>query len=196
MLTNFFNYKIFYYEQAQAGVTGYPWKMEVFGIPVLATDGFKKSGKMNHAASIMAGLLDQDNDGCADDPNVLNAMLMKSTDENFPGKKLQQALVLTNELGEPQWPEETSGKYGYLKGQGLSVTETEPKYVGLKATYHAESQSALFDVAQEEILHFINSMGHVKAYPKIFGSDYTSNSALTKAMDIARYVLSKLCDMF
>ena len=170
--------------------------MEVFGIPVLATDTFKKSGKMNHAASILAGLLDQDNDGCADDPNVLNAILKKSTDENFPGKKLQQALVLTNEFGEPQWPEETSGNYGYLKGQGLSVTETEPKYAGLKARYHAESQTALFDVAQEEILHFINSMGHVKAYPKLFGSDYTSNSALTKAMDIARYVLSKLCVKF
>ena len=50
---------------------------EVFGIPLIATATFKTSGKLNHVASILAELLDNDNDGCADDPNVLRNILIR-----------------------------------------------------------------------------------------------------------------------
>ena len=45
--------------------------VEVFGIPIIASSKFENSDKLNHVASIMAELLDQDGDGCANDPNVL-----------------------------------------------------------------------------------------------------------------------------
>lgn len=41
-----------------------------------------------------------------------------------------------------------------------------------------------FDAALEEVLHIINNAGHSYAYPEAFGQN--ENSALAKAMDIAR----------
>ena len=52
--------------------------VEVFGIPIIASSKFENSGKLNHVASIMAELLDQDGDGCVDDPNVLKNILVKA----------------------------------------------------------------------------------------------------------------------
>ena len=57
--------------------------VEVFGIPIIASSKFENSDKLNHVASIMAELLDQDGDGCADDPNVLRSILTKVTKYDF-----------------------------------------------------------------------------------------------------------------
>ena len=63
--------------------------VEVFGIPIIAASKFVGSDKLNHVASVMAELLDQDGDGCADDPNVLRNILTKS-------KGLRKSVVLPN----------------------------------------------------------------------------------------------------
>ena len=55
-----------------------PWRMDVFGIPIFAIKEWKNSSniaKMYHVASIMAELIDNDNDGCADAPAALKKLL-------------------------------------------------------------------------------------------------------------------------
>ena len=46
----------------------------VFGIPMFATILWSEE-KLNHVASILAELIDNNNDGCADDPDVLSMLL-------------------------------------------------------------------------------------------------------------------------
>merc|ERR1711997_1391031 len=69
--------------KAFKGLTGYPWYTEAFGINVIGTQAAKS--KLSHVATVLAELLDNDNDGCVDDPNIMNAMLkqMKDTNKNF-----------------------------------------------------------------------------------------------------------------
>ena len=89
--------------------------VEVFGIPVLSTGNFKNSGnKLNHVASILAELLDNDNDGCADDPNVLKNIIKKTVGDN-----LRKAMVLPNKDDVSQATFEAVGKAGFLTGQTL-----------------------------------------------------------------------------
>ena len=63
-------------------MTKFPKLVEVFGIPLIATSAFAKAteggkNKLQHVASVLAELIDNDNDGCADDPNVLAKLLSK-----------------------------------------------------------------------------------------------------------------------
>ena len=60
------------YLQAFKGLTGYPWYTEAFGINVLGTN--KAKSKLSHVATVLAELLDNDNDGCVDDPNMMTAL--------------------------------------------------------------------------------------------------------------------------
>ena len=50
--------------------------MTVYGIPMFATSKWS-TAKLNHVASVLAELLDNDEDGCVDDPAVLNKLLEK-----------------------------------------------------------------------------------------------------------------------
>ena len=51
---------------------GYKWQSEAFGIKVVGTD--KAKSKLTWVATVIAELLDQNNDGCQDDPNVEKAL--------------------------------------------------------------------------------------------------------------------------
>ena len=70
-------------KQSTSGIAGYPWVTEAFGIKIIGTQGAKS--KLSHVATVLAELFDQDNDGCVDDPNVMNAMLkeMKQSNMNY-----------------------------------------------------------------------------------------------------------------
>ena len=151
--------------------------VEVFGIPIIASSKFENSGKLNHVASIMAELLDQDGDGCANDPNVLRNILSKVTKHGITGRP---SLVLPNKSATMATGKAMAGK-GFLFGLDLNFGEIKPKCSGLHAT------SKCVDAAIEEVLHFITSFGQSKAYSKIFGVNWQAQSSLTKAMDIARY---------
>ena len=153
--------------------------VEVFGIPIMASSKFENSGKLNHVASIMAELLDQDGDGCADDPNVLRNILTK---QNKFGHVGRPSMILPN-------PSATTAqmmammKKGFLPGQDLKFGEIKPKCSGL----HGTAKPSCIDASIEEVLHFITSNGQSKAYSNIFGVSWEAPSNLTKAMDIARY---------
>ena len=148
--------------------------VEVFGIPIMASSKFENSGKLNHVASIMAELLDQDSDGCADDPNVLRNILIKSKG------KVRPALVLPNKSVTKAASNAMKEK-GFHYGQDLSFGEVLPKCSGLNFT------TTCSDSSIEEQFHFITSFGHSRAYGQIFGTHWVDTSNLTKAMDIARY---------
>merc|ERR1719510_311377 len=71
------------------GFTHLPWRMDVFGVPIYASKSWGNAtnkAKFEHVGSVMAELLDNDNDGCVDDPNVLRNLLApaaKNTKEGF-----------------------------------------------------------------------------------------------------------------
>ena len=72
--------------------------VEVFGIPLITTEKFANAteggrNKLQHVASILAELLDNDNDGCADDPNVL-AKILK------PLQKGRKTFILPNTVDD------------------------------------------------------------------------------------------------
>ena len=91
---------------------------EVFGIPIISSKKFFESGKMNHVASVLAELLDNDNDGCADDPNILDQLLKKKTmDPTAPnGSEMRLSLLLMDDVAN-EAPDVKSEKLGYEVGQ-------------------------------------------------------------------------------
>merc|ERR1712141_550155 len=176
--------KITFPVKALKGVKGYPVMTEVFGIPIIAGSKFKKSNKLNHAASVMAELLDQDGDGCTDDPNVLRNLLMTVKDHGYQFRK---AFVLPNKK-----PAKDAAKMAMKK-----IAMKNDKKIGFQMTLYVDfpqikpkcsvTQTATcFDNSIEEIYHFITDYGYSKAYSKILGLTWQAQSNLTKAMDIAR----------
>ena len=133
---------------------------------------------MQHAASVLAELLDNDNDGCADDPKVL-ASILKKVPNVFAGSPASRRSLFLMDSINSAFSGEAAEKLGYLRNQLVYEDECLPKFSGLKAKDQR-------DATLEEWMHFINDFGHHRVYPKIFGNKWTSNSALTKAMDIAR----------
>ena len=149
--------------------------VEVFGIPIIFGSKFKNSGKVNHIASVMAELLDQDGDGCADDPNVLRNIL------KYDSKKISMVVGNNQNSGITTSASNAMQKKGFILGQNLFFAEVIPKCSGLNFT------SDCSDASIEEQFHFITTYGYKSAYSKIFGTTWKSPSNLTKAMDIARY---------
>jgi len=163
------------------GIASFPHAVEVFGIPLLATQKFAQAteggkNKLQHVASVLAELIDNDNDGCADDPNVL-AKLLEPFDEN--GKKtfrLQDKVddELSDKAGEDIF------NAGYRDVMMVAEEETHPTCSGLDMSGECR------DAAVEEALHLVNAHGHALAHKKVFGIKWKPRSKLTKAMDKAR----------
>merc|ERR1711997_215968 len=57
-------------------VSSLPKYTTVFGVPVFAASSITDA-KFQHAASVLAEWLDNDEDGCVDNPTVLTALLAK-----------------------------------------------------------------------------------------------------------------------
>ena len=150
--------------------------VEVFGIPIIASSKFENSAKLNHVASVMAELLDQDGDGCADDPNVLRNILTKVTKHGMTGRP---SLVLPNKSITMAASKPMLQK-GFFPAQDLNFGEIKPKCSGLHSTPNC------VDASIEEVLHFITTYGQSKVYSKILGVNWQAPSNLTKALDIAR----------
>merc|ERR1711936_359391 len=168
--------KIRFPVKAFKGVKGFPAMVEVFGIPIIASSKFENSGKLNHVASIMAELLDQDGDGCADDPNVLRNILTKANKFGHVGRP---GMVLPYKSATMAQMKAMMAK-GLLPAQNLRFGEIKPKCSGLHQTANC------VDASIEEVYHFITKFGHSIAYSKIFGTNWQAPSTLTNAMDTAR----------
>jgi len=151
-------------------VSKYPKFTTVFGIGVIANK--VSDAKFQHVASTLALLLDNDQDGCPDTPEVVTWMNKK---------KLVMWVGDGSEYSaKPVYPDyDTVIKAGYKVGSALLYEEAvKPKCSGTKGT------DECFDNSIEEILHVITAEGYSEAFPKQFGIGISSN--LTRAMDKAR----------
>lgn len=117
-----------------------------------------------HVASVVADLLDQNEDGLADDPQLQSALAN--------GGALMPVLAYEGSPAEEDlWNE--------YEGDGISavlyadeIDPSQPGHWGADATV-------------EEVLHTLHHVGHVEMYPAAFGLD-PSSSLLSEAMDVAR----------
>jgi len=136
----------------------------VFGVPVFA-DKKTSIAKFQHVASVLASWLDNDQDGCADNPLVI--------------KKLTEAkprpAVQINELNSKD--SEAFDNLGFTCNAPLGANEIELNCVGPRATDKCS------DTTLEETLHMVTAHGFERAWPEAFSPH---GSKLTAAMDVAR----------
>ena len=132
--------------------------------------------KLNHAASVLAELLDQDEDGCADDQKVLKQLNLVDASQGID----KVVVLLPTKEDDAESGNEIMANAGYSVGQVLAENETKPKCSGLKFTAECS------DASIEELFHLVTGRGHKDVYPKIFGASWSKKSTLSKAMDVAR----------
>lgn len=138
--------------------------VNVFGVHIFATQNVTDA-QVLHTANVMAQYLDNDADGEADNPLVLEAMI-----EN------QAAMVvfaIEEDLEQVIDDLEPTFEAGILS-QDLYGTEIHPN----------GGEEGRFDTTLEEVLHLITHAGYAEVYPDIFGEE--SGSAVAEAMDGAR----------
>ena len=154
-------------------VSSLPKYTTVFGVPVFAASS-TTAAQFQHTASVLAAWLDNDGDGCVDNPTVVTKLSEKSD-------KGQASIVVPGNEGT--WTTGLSQSLetaGYFTNAPLYTGELKPSCSGPAAT------SDCVDATLEEILHVITDLGFAKAFPPTFGVKTTSNSLLTQAMDVAR----------
>ena len=159
----------------ESGISEYPFKLSVYGIPMFATSDWSKE-KLNHVASVLAELLDQDEDGCADDPLVLNEILLRKNGN------LNVAVLLPTRFDDVaiEDAEIALRDAGYFIGTLEAEDETRPDCTGLNFT------QTCCDASIEELFHLVTSFGHGYAYPSIFRTGWCQRSEVNAAMDVAR----------
>ena len=137
--------------------------IEVFGCGIYAEENVPDE-KVLHAAAIFAELLDNDEDGVVDDPALLSALQDRQalmpifTSDGSPGMNTFFDNYDGDGVGAVLWQQE--------------IDPFQPGYWGA-------------DASVEEIMHTINSVGHVNIYPEAFSLEPNS-SLLSAAMDVAR----------
>ncbi len=134
-------------------------EMIVFGIRLVASANVPDE-KLSHAGHIMAEYLDNDEDGEADDPPVIEAM-----------QNRRAILVMFGTADE-------------LENSGIFDADIINQYWGQDLYADETAQPGRFDASLEEVLHLITTAGYEQVYPEAFGSQ--PGSLLTEAMDLAR----------
>jgi len=153
-------------------VSKYPKFTTVFGVGVIANK--VSDAKFQHVASTLAQLLDNDQDGCPDSPEVVT-WLNKRKVVFWVGDGSEYA-------DKPVYPDyDAVIKAGYKVGSALLWEQSvKPQCAGTKGTDACE------DNTLEELLHVVTAEGYAEAFPKVLGTSPTPASNLTRAMDVAR----------
>ena len=150
----------------------------VFGVPVFSVSS-TTDAQFQHVASVLAEWLDNDEDGCVDNPTVLT----KLTERQDWGDKMVQAAIVVPGV-EGSWNNtfaETLERAGYFCTAPLyNDQELQPSCSGPAAN------TTCSDATLEEVWHVITRNGYARAFPSIFAEESTSNSTLSQAMDVAR----------
>ena len=150
----------------QSGMACFTKYVEVFGLGVYAESGLSDE-QVLHAADVLAELLDNDEDGVADDQALLSRLQdMNALVPMFNSEEIDESPALLDF-------EENYNGNGV--GAVLFANEVDPENPGLWGA----------DATIEEIMHTINHIGHVHLYPDAFGLEPNS-SLLSDAMDEAR----------
>ena len=147
----------------QSGMGCFTKYVDVFGLGIYAESGLRDD-QVFHAASVLAELLDNDEDGAVDDSVLLNRL-----------QNVSAMIPMFDYDGSPGYKNFEDN----YRGQGVSAVlyaeEVDPTQTG-----HWGS-----DATVEEIMHTINHRGHANIYPDAFGFQPDS-SLLSSAMDEAR----------
>ena len=150
----------------------------VFGVPVFSVSS-TTDAQFQHVASVLAEWLDNDEDGCVDNPTVLTKLTER---QDWGDKMVQDSIVVPGVEGS--WNQtfaEALEAAGYFCTAPLyNDQELQPSCSGPAAN------TTCSDATLEEVWHVITSNGYAKAFPSIFAVESTSNSTLTQAMDVAR----------
>jgi len=148
----------------------YPKYTTVFGVGVYGASSVTDK-KFQHVASVLASWLDNDQDGCVDNPLVVAKMLSGNS----------KPVALAPGTSEPSnQAMEALNALGFDSTAPMYNNEILPDCAGPKATNNCA------DATLEEVLHIITAHGFAKAWPEVFGEGPTPQTTLTKAMDVAR----------
>ena len=150
---------------ALASSDAFDKKALVFDVPILATEGVSKE-KMQHAIHVMAKYLDPDEDGSANNPLVVDAMV-----------KSQATLYMVLSESEIESIDNAEELFLHDFAQDLRANEVHPQG-------RPHTASGPFDATLEEVLHIITHAGYAQAYPDVFGEK--EGSEIANAMDKAR----------
>ena len=140
--------------------------LTVFGINILATSEVTDA-KLLHAANITAELIDNNEDGTADNPTVLKALVDNSTFVKMYNLQSGNSVTIDTDVLDDA---------GVSKNTSLGAYETVDNY----------ADGVSHDASIEEIFHLITQYGYSVAYPTVFEESNTSTSAMALAMDTAR----------
>ena len=141
----------------------FPKSTSVFGTLIVGT-AKTPDASILHAANIMAEYLDNNEDGIADNPAVVDHLKTKGA-TLLMGATEEEIQSLFEKLPE-------SGAYQELYASEVIVGDSE------KIT------NGEFDATIEEVLHLISHVGYAGVYPSVFGE--SAGSVLADAMDVAR----------
>ena len=124
--------------------------------------------------SVLAAYIDNNNDGCPDNPPDFLKNILKSTiPADQPGVG---AVILTKKQSFTLPSGLQDGYYGLVMWED----ETRPECSGTLATDNCR------DASLEEVFHLLTDKGYGPTWPADLGLYSTSNSSLTRAMDLAR----------
>ena len=150
----------------QSGMACFTKYVEVFGLGVYAESGLSDE-QVLHAADVLAELLDNDEDGVADDQALLSRLQnMSALVPMFNSEETDESPALLDFM---------ENYNGNGASAALFANEVDPDHPGLWGS----------DATIEEIMHTINHIGHTSLYPDAFGLQ-PSSSLLSDAMDEAR----------
>ena len=147
----------------QSGMGCFTKYVDVFGLGIYAESGLRND-QVLHAASVLAELLDNDEDGEVDDSVLLSRL-----------QNVSAMIPMFDYDGSPGYRDFEENYHGQGVGAVLFAREVDPTQTG-----HWGS-----DATVEEIIHTINHRGHAHIYPDAFGLQ-PGSSLLTSAMDEAR----------
>ena len=154
-----------------------PQARDVFGLKIFA-DSSVPSSQIDHAANVLFQYIDNDEDGFADNPKVLNAML------NRNGGMIINATTQSEAIIQPKY-RRTTEKYDFNYSR-LYTNEVRPEGSGFR------QGSDEFDGTLEEVLHMVTKQGYGFAYPSAFGfAEYSlpegkETSLLSDAVRLSR----------
>ena len=129
--------------------------------------------KCQHMLSVLAAYIDNNNDGCPDNPPDFLKNILKST---IPADEAGIGAVILTKKQSFQMPAGFQAYYGLTMWEA----ETRPECSGTQAS------DTCRDASLEEVFHLLTDKGYGPTWPAALGLYSTSNSSLTRAMDKAR----------
>ncbi|PID85564.1 MAG: hypothetical protein CSA11_00670 [Chloroflexi bacterium] len=146
---------------AQGCPSGFDKSSVIFNALTICATPDVSQEKLTHAANVAAEWLDNDGDGIADEPRLIETLMA-----NNP------VVMMTGERGNLLQQGATMTQFGDRILQDLSAAETNPG--GNER-----------DASQEEIHHIIMNAGWIQLFPDIFSDQASQNSKLYQAWQLA-----------